>query len=250
MERMKTGMRSFKLLLFLSCVVLVHAASASAQDAADLDDDALLNRVKKEIDALVLVGDQARAERQALEEISASLREARDAANAPLPADPGEITGLEGLDEQSLLHLVELQEEFLTAYRKRKQQLDRIPSLTDARRTMIKPAMEALRITEQRAGELGPLLTELARRIRAGRISQDVALLGNNDVESWTEAVVERRAECAAWLEAYSAERELPDSPPGAEAAETVWNFETDSRHQYSLDVASVMLQAAISAPM
>ncbi len=101
-------MRSFKLLLFCSCVLSGYAALASAQDAIDLDDDALLNHVKKEIDALVLAGDKARAEREALEETGASLKEAREAANAPLPADPGEIAGLEGLDEQSLLNQVEL----------------------------------------------------------------------------------------------------------------------------------------------
>ncbi len=56
-------MRSFKLRLFFSCVLLAQAALSSAQDAIDLDDDALLNRVKKEIDALVLAGDKARAER-------------------------------------------------------------------------------------------------------------------------------------------------------------------------------------------
>ncbi len=91
-------MRSFKLLLFFSCVLSAQAALASAQDAIDLDDDALLNRAKKEIYALVLVGDKARADREALEEIGASLKEAREAANAPLPAEPGEITGHEGLD--------------------------------------------------------------------------------------------------------------------------------------------------------
>ncbi len=80
---------------------------------------------------------------------------------------------------------MELREEYLTAYRKRKQQLDRIPSLTDARRKMINQAMEALRITEQRAGDLRPLLTELARRIKAGRISQDKAIFGDNDVGFW-----------------------------------------------------------------
>ncbi len=238
-------MRSFKLLLFFSCVLLAPAALASAQDAIDLDDDALLNRVKKEIDALVLVGDKARAEREALEEVGASLKEAREAANASLPAHPGEITGLEELDEQSLLYQVELREEYLTAYRKRKQQLDQIPSLTDARRKMINQAMEALRSTEQRAGDLRPLLTELARRIKAGRITQDKGILGDNGVEFWREAVVQQQVECAAWLEAYSAEKELPDSPPGPEAAETVWNLETERGLQHSLDVASVMLQAA-----
>ena len=45
-------MRSFKLLLFFSCVLLAQAAPAFAQDAVDLDDGALLSRVKKEIDAL------------------------------------------------------------------------------------------------------------------------------------------------------------------------------------------------------
>lgn len=238
-------MRSFKILLFFSCVLLVQAALASAQDAIDLDDDALLNRVKKENDALVLVGDKARAERKAFEEIGASLTEAREAANAPLPADPGEITGLEGLDVQSLLKQVELREEYLTVYRKRKQQLDRIPSLTDTRRKRINQAMEALRITEQRAGDLRLLLTELAHRIKAGRISQDKAILGDNGVEFWREAVVRQQVECAAWLETYSAEKQLPESQPAPEAAETVWNLETDRRFQHSLDVASIMLQAA-----
>ncbi len=110
-------MRMFKLLLFFSCILMAPAGLASAQDAIDLDDDALLNRVKKEIDALVLAGDKARADRKALEENGASLKEAREAANAPLPAEPGEITELEGLDEQSLLNQVELREEYLKAYR-------------------------------------------------------------------------------------------------------------------------------------
>ncbi len=126
-------MKSFKLLFFVLCILLAQPALAAAQDAIDLDNEALSNRVKEEIDALVIVGDQSRAEREAIEETIASLKEAREAANAPLPADPGEITGLGGLDEPSLLNQVELREEYLAAYRKRKQQLDRIPSLTDAR---------------------------------------------------------------------------------------------------------------------
>ncbi len=244
-------MRSFKLLLFFSCVLLAPAALASAQDAIDLDDDALLNRVKKEIDVLVLVGDKARAQRKAVEGIGTSLEEAREAAHAPLPAEPGEIAGLEGLDEQSLLIQVELRDEYLNAHRKRKQQLDRIPSLTDARRKMLNQAMEAIRIAEQRAGDLRPLLAELARRIKAGRISQDKAIIGDSGVDFWREAVVRQQVECAAWLETYSAEKQLPETPPAPEAAEptsrseTVWNLETDRRLQHSLDVASVMLQAA-----
>ena len=113
-------MRSFKLLLFFSYLLLALAGLASAQDAIDLDDGALLNRVKTEIDALGLAGEKDRADREALGEIAASLEEAREAATAPLPPDPGEMTGLEGLDEQSLVNQVELREEFLRAYRKRK----------------------------------------------------------------------------------------------------------------------------------
>jgi len=238
-------MRSFKLLLIFSGILLAPAALALAQDAVDLDDDALLNRVKKGIDALVLAGDKARTEREALEKTGASLEEAREAANAPLPADPGELAGLETLDEQALLHQVELREEYIAAYRKRKQQLDRVPSLTDARRKMINPAMEALRISEQQAGELRPLLTELAHRIKAGRISQGQAVFGDNGVDFWREAVVRQQVECAAWLETYNAEKQTPDSRPAPQAAETVWNLETDRRLQYTLDVVSVMLQAA-----
>ncbi len=239
------GMRSFKLLLFFSCVLLAQAALASAQDAIDLDDDALLRRVKKEIAALVLAGDKADLARKALEENGASLKDAREAANAPLPADPGEMTGLWGLDEPSLLNQVELRDEYLKAYRKRKQQLDGIPSLTDARRKMIHQAMEALRVTEQRAGDLRPLLTELAGRIKARRISQDKAILRDNGVDFWREAVVQQQTECAGWLETYSAEKQLPESPPAPEAAETVWNLETDRRLQHTLEVARVMLQSA-----
>ena len=72
-------MRSFKLLLFFSCVLLASAALAWAQDAIDLGDDALLDRVKKEIDGLVLAGDKVRAERKALEANGASLKAAREA---------------------------------------------------------------------------------------------------------------------------------------------------------------------------
>ncbi|MCZ6681874.1 MAG: hypothetical protein O7B26_01745, partial [Planctomycetota bacterium] len=70
-------MSSFKLFLFFSCVLSAPAAFVSAQDAIDLDDVALLNRVKQEIDALVMAGDKARAERKALEQNGASLAEAR-----------------------------------------------------------------------------------------------------------------------------------------------------------------------------
>ena len=75
-------MRTLKRLLFFLCVLLAPAASASAQDAIDLDDGALLDRVKKEIDALVLASDIARAKQEALEEIDARLSEARQAADA------------------------------------------------------------------------------------------------------------------------------------------------------------------------
>ncbi len=250
-------MSSFKRLLFFWCVLLAPAALTSAQDAIDLDDDALVSRVRKEIEALVLAGDKARAEREALEETVASLEEAREAANAPLPADPGEMTGLEGLDEQSLLNQVELREEHLKAYRNRKQQLDRIPSLTDARRKLINQAMEAFRIAEQRAADLRPLLTELARRTKAGRISQDKATFGDDGVDFWKQNVVEQQVEYAARIETYSAEKQLPESRLAPESAEptsrsgptsrseTVWNLETQRSLQHSLDVANVMLQAA-----
>ncbi len=239
-------MKSFELLLFLSCVLLAQAPLASAQDAIGLDDEALSNRVKEEIDALVMVGDKARAEREAIEETIANLKEAREAAQAPLPADPGETTGLvERLDERSLLNLVQLREQYLAAYRKRKQQLDLIPSLTDTRRKMINHAMEAVRITEQRAGNLRPLLTELARRIKAGRISPDAAMLGDNGVDGWIAVVDQHQVECAAWLETYSAENQPPESGPSPDAAETVWNLDTERNLQYSLDVASIMLHAA-----
>ena len=240
-------MRSFKLLLLFSCVLSARAALTSAQDAIDPDNDALVNRVKKEIDALVLSGDKARAERAALEENGASLREAREAANAPLPADPGEIAVLERLDEASLLHQVELRGDYLTAYRQRKQQLDRIPSLTGARRNMLNQAMATIRIAEQRAGDLRPLLTELARRIKAGRISPHKAIFGDNGVDFWTKTVVQQRVDYAAWLETYSTEKLLQQSRPAAEPpsrseptsrSEADWNLETDLRLQHSLDVA------------
>ena len=205
-------MKSFKLLFFVLPVLLAHAAFAAVQDASDLDDEALSNRVKLEIEALVAVGDKARTEREALEETIASLKEARQAVRTPLPADPGETTGLATLDEQSLLDQVELRERYLAAYRKRKQQYDLIPSLTDTRRKMIDHAMEAVRITEQRAGDLGPLLTELARRIRAGRISQDAVMLGDDGVDGWVAVVDRHQAECAAWLETYGADKQLPES--------------------------------------
>ena len=238
-------MKSFKLLFFVLPVLLAHAAFAAVQDASDLDDEALSNRVKLEIEALVAVGDKARTEREALEETIASLKEARQAARAPLPADPGETTGLATLDEQSLLDQVELRERYLAAYRKRKQQHDLIPSLTDTRRKMIDHAMEAVRITEQRAGDLGPLLTELARRIRAGRISQDAVMLGDDGVDGWVAVVDRHQAECAAWLETYGADKQLPESPPPPVTAGTIWDLETERSLQYSLDVAGVMLQAA-----
>ncbi len=60
-------MRSFKLLLFFLCALSVPAALAPAQDAIDLDDDALLDRVATESDALVLAGDKADADKKALD---------------------------------------------------------------------------------------------------------------------------------------------------------------------------------------
>ncbi|MCZ6654345.1 MAG: mechanosensitive ion channel, partial [Planctomycetota bacterium] len=244
-------MRSFKLLLFFLCVLSAPAALAPAQDAIDLDDDALLDRVAKEIDALVLAGDKADADKKALDENDASLKEAQAAANAPLPAEPGEIADFEGLDEQSLLDLVQVREEYLGAYSKRKEQRDRIPSLTDARRKMITQAMEAFRSAEQRAGDLRPLLTELARRVEAGRISQDKSTFHDEGVEFWKQDTVQRQVECAALLETYSAEKQLPESRPAPEPAEptsrsdAVWNLETQRRLQHSLDVATILLEAA-----
>ena len=238
-------MRSFKLPLFFSCVLLALAGLASAQDPIVLDDGELLSRVKKEIDALVLAGDKARAEREALEGIHASIEEARDTATAPLPADPGEIAGLEGLDEPSLVNQAELRKAYLTAYRKRKEQLERIPSLRDTRRKMINQAVEALPMTEQRAGDLRPLLAELARRLTAGRISQDKAIFSDHDVDFWREEVVRQQVDFAAWLEAYSAEKQLPESRPALQAVETVWNVETERLLQHSLDVATILLEAA-----
>jgi hypothetical protein len=82
-------MRFLNRQLFFLCVLLAPAASASAQDAIDLDDGALLDRVKKEIDALVQASDTARPKKEALEEIGVSISEARRAVDAPLPADPG-----------------------------------------------------------------------------------------------------------------------------------------------------------------
>ena len=139
-------MKSFRLLFFVLCVLLAQAAPAAVQDAIDLDDEALLNRVKEEIDALVTMGDKARAEREAIEETIASLKEAREAVLAALPADPGETTELETLDEPSLLNHVELREQYLAAYRKRKQQFDLIPSLTDTRRKLMRGARAGARL--------------------------------------------------------------------------------------------------------
>ena len=238
-------MRSFKLLLFVGCFLLTAAARAPAQDAIDLDDDALLGRVRKEIDALVPAGDNARAEKKALDENGVSLREAREAANAPLPAEPGEITGLEGLDEQALASQLALRDEYLKAYRKRKEQLDELPSRIEARSKMITRAMEAFRIAEQRAGDLRPLLTELARRTKAGRISPDRAVFSDKGVDFWKQTVDKQQADCTTWLETYSAEKQQPGSRPAPAADETVWNLETDRGLQHSLDLVSVMLQAA-----
>ena len=235
-------MRSFKLLLFFLCVLMAPAALAPAQDAIDLDDDALLDRVTKQIDALVSAGDKADANKKALEENDASLKDAREAANAPLPAEPGEIAELEGLDEQSLLSLVQLREEYLGAYRKRKEQFDRIPSLTETRRKMINQALEAFRGAEQRAGDLRPLLTELARRGQADRILQDKSVFHDEDVDFWKQYVVRRQVECAGWLETYGAEKQLP-APTGQ--SDTVWTLDTQRRLQHSLDEASVLLEAA-----
>jgi len=179
---------------------LAPAAPASAQDAIDLNDNALLDRVKKEIDALVLANDIARARRDALEENDASLREARYAIDAPLRDDPGEIAGLEGLDERSLQTQVGLRERHLAIYRQRKQQLERLPGLTDDRRKMIDPAMEAFRLSERLSSQLTPLLTELARRIESGRISQDKIVLRDNSVGFWREDVVRQQVECASWI--------------------------------------------------
>ena len=96
-------MRSFKLLLLFSAALLAPAALASAQDTDGLDNEALLNRVTKEIDALVLAGDKARTGREAVEEAAASLTEAQAAANAPLPAEQLRISirnpGLESKTE-------------------------------------------------------------------------------------------------------------------------------------------------------
>ena len=238
-------MRPFKLLLFFSCVMLVPAALASTQDAIDLDDDTLLGRVKNAIDALVVAGDKARDKRKALEENAVLLREAREAANAPLPAEPGEIRGLEALDEQSLVNHVALRDEYLKAYRKRKEQLDRIPSLSDTRRKMINQAMEPFRIAEQGAADLRPLLTELARRIKAGSVLRDKAIFDDKGMDYWPQAVAQQQVDCAAWLETYSAEKQLPESRPTSEPAESRWNLETQRGLQHSLDLVSVLLQAA-----
>ena len=238
-------MKSFTLLFLVLFVLPAHATSAAVQDAFDLDDEALSNRVKQEIDALVTVGDKARAEREAVEDTIASLKEARAAARAPLPTDPGETAGLATLSEQSLLIQVQLREQYLTAYRTRKQQLDRIPGLSDTRRTMIDHAMEAVRSTEQRAGDLGPLLAELARRIKAGRMSADAALLDDDGVDGWMAMVERHLVESAAWLATYGPDGELPEDPPPPVSAETVWNLDTERSLQHSLDVAGVLLQAA-----
>ena len=238
-------MRPVKLLLFFSCVLSAPAASASAQGAIDLNDDALLERVENEIDALVLAGDKARAEAKALEENDAILRQAREAASAPLPAKPGEITGLEQLDEQSLASHVALRDEYLKAYLKRKEQLDEIPSLTEARRKRINQAMPAFRIGEQRAGNLRPLLTELARRIEADPVLRGKAMFGDKGVDFWKRTVAQRQVECAAWLKTYSAEEPLPESRPTSEPVETIWNLDTQRGLQHALDLVSVMLQAA-----
>ena len=238
-------MKSFTLLFLVLFVLPAHATSAAVQDAFDLDDEALSNRVKQEIDALVTVGDKARAEREAVEDTIASLKEARAAARAPLPADPGETAGLATLSEQSLLIQVQLREQYLAAYRTRKQQLDRIPGLSDTRRTMIDHAMEAVRSTEQRAGDLGPLLAELARRIKAGRMSADAALLDDDGVDGWMAMVERHLVESAAWLATYGPDGELPEDPPPPVSAETVWNLDTERSLQHSLDVAGVLLQAA-----
>ena len=244
-------MTSFKRLLFLSCVWLAYPTLAPAQDAADLDDGALLKRVKNEVEALVVTGDKARGEREALEEADAKLKEALEAVDAPPPTDPSETTGLEGLeglDEPSLLHQVEVRKEYLAAYSQRKEQLEQIPSLTDARRKLIKQALEAHRMAEQRASDLGPLLTELARRIKAGGILPDQVILRDEGVDFWMAAVVRQRAECAAWLETHRAEKKLPESPPAPKPtshAEPAWNIETERRLQHSVNLASIMLQAA-----
>ncbi len=238
-------MRSLKLLLLFSCILLTPSALAFAQDTADLDDDALLRRVKKEINALVQAGDKAGKARKALEENGKSLDEAREAADAPLPAEPGATTGLEGLDAQALLEQVELRNVYLNAYRKRKEQLDLIPGLTDARRKLIKQAMEAHRIAERRAGILRPLVTELAHRLEADRISEDKAIFRDKSVDFWSTEVVRQQAECATWLETYSAEKQLPESQPASEPAETIWNLETERRLQHSLDVATILQEAA-----
>ncbi len=237
-------MRSFKLLLSFSCIMLAPAALAYAQDAIALEDDALLSRVSKEIDALLLAGEKSEAERTAVEEAADILTQAREAANAPLPADPGETAGLEELDEQSLLNQVELRGEYLNAYVKRKEQLDRIPSLTDERRKSINSAMEALRITKQRADDLHPLLTELTRRIEVNRILPDDAIFNDKGLDFWRESVAQQQEECATWLETYNAEKQLPQSQPASKPTDTIWNIETQRSLQHSLDVASVMLES------
>ncbi len=78
-----------------------HAGGNAKQSALESrpDDPVEMDRVSRAAEA----GDKARAERKALQENDVILREAREAASAPLPAEPGEITVLEGLDEQSLL---------------------------------------------------------------------------------------------------------------------------------------------------
>ncbi len=238
-------MRLFKLLLFFSCVSLTPAGLGSAQDAIDLDDDALLDRVEKEIDALVPASEKADASKKALDENDASLREARQSANAPLPAKPGEIAGLEELDEQSLLHHVELREEYLGAYRKRKEQFDQIPNLTDTRRKLITQAMEAFRVAEQQAGDLRPLLTELARRVQADRTLQDKSTFPKKGVESWKQDVAQWQDKYAVWLETYGAEKQLPEAAEPTIRLEDIWNLDTQRSLQQSLDEANVLLQAA-----
>ena len=151
-------MTSFKLLLFCSCFLLAPAARALAQDAIYLDDDALLNRVTKEIDALTQAAEQANAEKKALDENGMGLAEAQHTASAPLASEPDGIAELEWLDQQSLVEQVRLREEYLAAYDKRKQAHDQIPSLIDTRRKRITQAIESFSIAEQQAGDLRPPL--------------------------------------------------------------------------------------------
>ena len=231
--------------LVILCVLFAPIHLLLAQGPDELSDDALLSRVSKEIDALVLAGDADLSEVKTLDENETSLREAHAGATAKLSFTPDSVEEPNGVDEQTWLDEMERRTEYLQSYRKREKQLERIPSLTEARRRLLNHALESLDATRQRAADLRPLLNEVAQRLATQKITPERASFRDHDVDYWAKEVDRRHAEYGTWLATYRAEKKEPENATKPMALESIWNLDTDRRLQHALDVTTIMLQAA-----